>query len=140
VQVGRDDSALRHGRGSDLENAAHGHEMIEEGFALHGETREAVLDVVLHRARAEIAANGTRSQYLLERNADRNQVFRQIEQFAVLAVPADEPHIAIEDAEAVPDLIERGLEKVSIVLQCLRGIIEESQRRLAGYVAAPQQQ
>ena len=135
VEIGGDDAALRHGRRADFENSTHGKQMIEECLARHGKPREALLDVILGRARAEIAAQSPRPQNVLERRADPHEVLGQIEKLAVLPVPADEAHVAVEHTEAVTDLIERRLQEIPVVLQGFRGIIKKPQRRLPRDVA-----
>ena len=76
----------------------------------------------------------------VERRADLAELGRQIEQLAELPVPADQPHVLVEHAQAVPHLVERRLQQVAVVLQRLGGIVEQAQRRLAAGVAPAQQQ
>ena len=126
VEIGRDDATLRHRRGADFEDATRRREVFQKGFTTHRELQEALADVGFDRARAEVAALGAVTQDLLQRHADLSEVSREVQEFAVLAVPADQAHVAVEHAEPVAHLIERRLKKVAVVLERLGSIVEQS--------------
>ena len=103
---------------------------------LHQPIGDKLIDVAV----AEVAALGARAQNAVERRADLTELGRQVEQLAELAVPADQPHVLVEHAQAVAHLIERRLQQIAIVLQRLGGVVEQAQRGLAAGVATTQQQ
>ena len=104
------------------------------------ELHQPVGDELVDVAGAEVAALGAGAQDPVERHADPAQLRRQVQQLAELPVPADQPHVLVEHAEAVAHLVERRLQQVAVVLQRLGGIVEQAQGRLAAGVAAAQQQ
>ncbi len=63
-----------------------------------------------------------------------------MQQEAELAVPADEPEVAIEHRDPLRHLIERGLEEVAVVLDRGRGLVEKLEGALGRGVASLQQQ
>ena len=103
---------------------------------LHKPVGDELVDV----AGAEVAPLGAGAQDAIERRADAAELRRQVQQLAKLPVPADQPHVLVEHAEAMPHLVERRLQQVAVVLQRFGGIIEQAQGRLAAGVAAAQQQ
>ena len=58
---------------------------------------------------AEVAAVGAEAQDFIERYAHTPEIGRQVEELAILPVPADQPHVLVEHAQSMPHLIERGL-------------------------------
>ncbi len=87
-------------------------------------------------ARAEVTALRARAQDAIERSADPSELGREIEKLAELPIPANELHVPVEHAQAVPHLIECGLQQVAIVLERLRRIVEKLERGLASRMAA----
>jgi hypothetical protein len=77
---------------------------------------------------SDVAAFHEQAQDLVERHADLAELVRQVEQRAVLPVPAGEAQIAVEDGDALLHLVERDLEEVAIVLQRLGGIVQQAVR------------
>ena len=106
----------------------------------HREPHQPVGDQLVDRPVAEVAALRAGAQDSVERHADAAELRRQVQQLAELPVPADQPHVLVEHAEAVAHLVERRLQQVAVVLQRLGGVVEQPQRRLAADIAAPQQQ
>ena len=83
---------------------------------------------------------GEVAQDLVERDADLAHLVGQVEQRAVLPVPAGQPEILVEDGDALLHLVERDLQQVAIVLQRLGGVVEQPERVLWFAVAALEQQ
>ena len=115
-------------------------ELLLEGLMGDGELHQPVGDQLVDVAGAEVAALGARAQDAIERCADPTELGRQVEKLAELPVPADQLHVLVEHAQAVPHLVERRLQQVAIVLQRLGGIVEQLQRGMAAGIAAAQQQ
>ena len=92
--------------------------------------------MVFNRTRAEIAAFRAPSQHLVERDADAAHVRRQPQNVAELAVPGDQLHVLVEDAKAVAHLIDRRLQQIAVVLNSLRRVVEQAQRRWPRHGAA----
>ena len=65
---------------------------------------------------------------------------RQAEQFAELMIGADQLQIHVEHGNALPHMVERGLQDLAIEVQRGVGIVQQFQRGLGGDGALAQQQ
>ena len=126
VGIGRDDAAVRHRVGAQLDDAAAGLQFHLPGRAEGG---HAVEDGDL-RVRRDVAAPRQMPQDLVERDADLAHLVGQVEQHAVLPVPAGQAEILVEDGDALLHLVERDLQEVAIVLQRLGRVVEQPERVL----------
>ena len=136
VGIGGDHPPVRHRIGAQFQRAAAGRQ-------LHLPRSRKGRQPIQHRhsaRRRDITARGKEIEDLVERHADLSHMVGQIEQGAVLPVPADQPEIAIEDGNALLHLVERRLQQVAIVLQRLRRIVEEPERILGIAVVAAKKQ
>ncbi len=102
--------------------------------------REPLAHERVDRARAERALFGIVADDLFERDADAGQLRRQVEDFAELAVPADQPHVLVVDGDALAHMVERGLQDFAVVVDRRVGVVEQLQRRLGRDRALAQQQ
>src|SRR6185437_12088836 len=75
-----------------------------------------------------------------QRDAERRQFMRQVEDFAELTVPADEGELLVEHRDALTDVIERGLENFAVVVDRRTGVVEQLERRLGGERALADQE
>ena len=75
-----------------------------------------------------------------ERDADLHDMGGQIENLAELAVRADQLQFRIEYRDALPDVIERGLQNLAVEMQRGMGVVEQLERRLGGDRALAQEQ
>ena len=131
---------MRHARGAEFKNAVAAAEPFLEGLSRHCEQCQAVGDDFIDVTVAEVAAFGAAAQDLVQRNADPAEFGRQVEQLTELPVPADQAVATIEHGDAVADLGKGGLEQIAVVLQGLRGVVEQLQRGLAADVTTAQHQ
>ena len=92
------------------------------------------------RLRRDVAALGEVAQDPVERDADLAHLVGQVEQRAILPVPAGQPEILVEDGDALLHLVERDLQQVAVVLQRLGGVVEQAERVLRRAVVALEQQ
>ena len=60
-----------------------------------------------------------------ERDADAGQFVRQIEDVAKLPVPADQRQPLVEYGDALPHVIERGLQHFAVVVDRGIGVVEK---------------
>ena len=72
-------------------------------------------------------ARTEKTEDVVKRNADPAHLVRQVEQKAVLPVPAGQPEILVEDGDALFHLVECDLQKVAVVLQRLGRVIEQAE-------------
>ena len=77
---------------------------------------------------------------MVERGADPGELRRQCKDFTELAIPADEVQILVEHCNALPHMVERGLQDLAIVMNSGVGVVEELERRLGRYRALAQQE
>ena len=99
-------------------------------FELHLPGADEAGQPVEHRhalIRADVAALGQKAQDVVERDADLAHLVGQVEQHPVLAVPADQAKIPVEDGDALFHLVERDLQQVAIVLQGLGGVVQQAE-------------
>ena len=75
-----------------------------------------------------------------KRNPDLHQMRRQPEDIAELPVRADQLQIGVEHRDALPHMVERGLQYLAVEMQRGVGIVEQFQRGLGGHGALAQQQ
>ena len=83
---------------------------------------------------------GDMAQDLVERDADAGEPVRQIEDFAELPVPADQLQLLVEHGDALPHVVERGLQDFAIVVDRGVGVVEQLERGLGRDRALAQQQ
>ena len=86
------------------------------------------LRIVTRASGRDVAALGQVAQDLVERDADLAHLVGQVEQRAVLPVPAGQPEILVEDGDALFHLVERDLQQVAVVLQRLGRVVEQAER------------
>ena len=137
VGVGHNDAALGHGVDPHFDHAAIHVALVK---ALH---RKLVFDdpvgdelfddggVLVHSPRLE-------ADDLVERRAYARVVGRQHQDFAVLAIPADELHLLVEDSDALANVVKGALQQIAIVLNRLRSLVEQPQGRLAAHIETSQ--
>ena len=75
-----------------------------------------------------------------KRNPDLHQMRRQPENFAELPVRADQLQIRVEHRDALPHMVQRGLQDLAVEVQRGVGIVEQFQRGLGRDRALAQQQ
>ena len=80
------------------------------------------------------------SKNLAQRDPDLHQMRRQYEEFAELPVRADQLQIGVEHGDALPHMVQRGLQDLAVEMQCGMGIVEQFQGGLGGDGALAQQQ
>ena len=109
VGEGGDDAAVGHVVGAYLDHHAGLGEAFEERLA----AGDVALDLRLHEfvdfVGSDVAAPAVEVQDIGKPAADAQQVRRQVEDFAELAVPADQLQILVEHRDALAHVIERGL-------------------------------
>ena len=75
-----------------------------------------------------------------QRNSELDQMRRQAENFAELPVGTDQLQIRIEHGDALPHMVQRGLQDLTIEMKRGVGIVEQFQGGLGGDGAFAQQQ
>ena len=140
VGRGGDDAAVRHVVGAHLDHQPAIGEALEERFVVGDVVREPLAHELVDRAGAERALPGVVAQDLVERDADPGQLRRQVEDFAELPVPADQPQVLVEHRDALADVVERGLQDFAVVVDRRVGVVEQLQRGLGRDGALAQQQ
>ena len=79
VEVGGDDTALRHRRDADFQDAPRRLQMLAERIAAHRKLYHALGNLGIHLTGPKIAALGTTAQNLFKRNADPTEIRRQVQ-------------------------------------------------------------
>ena len=115
-------------------------EALEEGLGLGGVFGDAFGDEFVDGPGAALAVPDDVAQDVVERDADAGQFVRQIEDFAELAVPADQRQFLVEYRDALADVIERGLQDFAVVVDRRIGVVEQFQRGLGRNRALAQHQ
>ena len=127
-------------RRADFQHVVAGEEAQAHGFAVVDEGPDAGGDLILHLTGTIDAALRIEAKNRLKAHACDQALAGKFEEFAKLAIPADQPHILVENGDALTGEIERVLEKVTIVLEGGGGVIDQFQRRLPRHRAPAQQQ
>ena len=83
---------------------------------------------------------GVETQDVVEPGADPGKLRRQCEDLAELPIPADEVQFLVEHGDALPHMVERGLQDLSVVVDGSIGIVEQLERRLGRDRALAQKQ
>ncbi len=120
VGIGCDHAAVRHRARSQLDGPSARLQFDLPGLVV---VRQAIEKRRLG-AGIEIAALNEQVEDLAQRHANLAKLLRQVEQRPILAVPAGQPEIAVEDGDALRHLVERDLQQVAILLQCLRCVVQ----------------
>ena len=113
---------------------------LEIGLALGGVGGQALIDRGVVVAEAGGADRAEEFQDFPKRNSDLHQMRRQAENLAELPVRTDQLQIRIEHRDALPHMIERGLQHLAVEMQRGVRIIQQFQRRSGGNGALAQQQ
>src|ERR1700733_11141183 len=93
---------------------------FEEWLGLARVSGDALGDEAVGIFGVVLAVPGDFAQNLAERDADPRQFVRQVKNFAELSVPADQRQLLVEHRDALPHVIERGLQDFAVVMD--RGI------------------
>jgi hypothetical protein len=75
-----------------------------------------------------------------QRNSDLHQVRRQPQNFAELPVRTDQLQIGVEHGDALPHMVQRGLQDLAVEMKRSMGIVEQFERGLGRDGALAQQQ
>ena len=130
VGKGRDQAAVRHAVRTHFDHQAAFGEAFEERLGFATIFGDALGDKFVDASGVALAMLGDVAQDILERDADAGQFVRQIENFAELPVPADQRQLLVEHGDALPHVIERGLQDFAVVVDRGIGVVEKLQRRL----------
>ena len=141
VGEGGDDAAVRHAVGAHLDRPGRARRSARGTARCRRRSRASRSRTsVVDRAGAERALLGVEAQDLVERDADARQLRRQIEDFAELPVPADQPQVLVEHRDALAHVVERGLQDFAVVVDRRVGVVEQLERGLGRDRALAQQQ
>ena len=77
------------------------------------------------RGRAHLAALGVPADQVDDRAADVEHAVGVVEQLLVTAVPRHQPHPAVDHADALADVVERGGQHLAVEAQFLVGLVEQ---------------
>ena len=125
VRIGRDDAAVRQPRRTDFDDP-HRRMNAQPPRLLFVELAlDALGDEIVDRSRPVDAAFGVETHDLVKADAGPQQRRRHVEQVAELAVPADQPEVAVEDGDSLARMIECVLQQVAVGLQRRRGVVDE---------------
>ena len=83
---------------------------------------------------------GVETKDVVEPGADPGELRRQCENLAELPIPADEVQLLVEHGDALPHMVERGLQDLAVVVDGRIGIVEQLERRLGRDRALAQKQ
>src|ERR1019366_6435970 len=139
VGEGGNDAAVRHGVGAHLDHHVL-REALEERLVAGNVALDLRLHEVLDALGVDMAAPVVEAQNVGKPAADADKARRQIEDFAKLAVPADQLQVLVEHRDALAHVIERGLQDFAVVLDRGVGVVEQLQGRLGRDRALAQQQ
>src|SRR5215471_19616509 len=128
VRVGRDDAAVWHAVGANLDHQAL-REALQEGLIAGDVALDLHANEFLNVRRSNVAARAVETQNVGEPNTHANQAWRQIEDFAELPVPADQLQFLVKYGDALAHVIKRRLQNLAVVLNCRIGVVQELQRR-----------
>ena len=140
VGEGDDEAAARHPVGADLDHHVAVGQALQIGLALGGVGGQPSLQQRVGVAEAGRADGSHEFEDFPQGDADLHQMRRQRENFAELAVRADQLQIGVEHRDALPHMVERGLQDLAVEMQRGMGIVEQLQRGLGGDGALAQQQ
>ena len=140
VGEGRDEAAVRHAVGAHLDHQAALGEALAERLAAGEIAIEPRADRVIDRFGVAAGAPGIVAQDFVEPGAAADQARRQVENVAELPVPADQSQILVEHRDALPHVVERGLQDFAVVLDRRVGVVEQLERRLGRDRALAQQE
>src|ERR1700728_344132 len=129
VGEGRNQAAIGHAVGANLDDQAAFGEAFEEGLAFAGVFGNALGHLPVEARRVARALRDM-AEDLVERDADAGEPVRQIEDLAELAVPAEQRQLLVEHRDPLPDVVERGLQNLAIVVDRRIGVVEKLERIL----------
>ena len=116
IGEGYNHAAIGHGIGANLQHRAGA--MHRFRVCLH--THDKAINTFQHHfvdlAFAELAAGGVMPKHFVQGHAHPAEVCRQTQQYAELAVPADQAQILVKHGNALAHLVEGRLQQVAVVL------------------------
>jgi hypothetical protein len=140
VRKGGYDPAVRHWIRTHFHDQIAVGKTLQERFAVVHVPREPLAHERVSRLFIGGAPLGVEAQDVVERSADPGELRRQCEDFTELAIPADEVQILVKHRNALPHMVERGLQDLAIVMNSGVGVVEELERCLGRYRALAQQE
>src|SRR3974390_79317 len=110
-----DDAAIRHTIGAHLD-----HDALGESFKEWLVARHVAFDLRLHEVldalRSFVTAPAVEAQNVGQSNAGTDQARWQVENFAELAIPADQLQVSVEHRDTLTHVIKGGLQDFTVVL------------------------
>ncbi len=107
----------------DLAVGAHALEHVRRARA---QVLQPAFDVRLGVARPHLAAGGVPAQQVGDRPADVEHAVGVVEQLLVAAVPGDKPHLRIDHAHPLRDVLEGGGQHLAVVAQGVAGFVQQA--------------
>ncbi len=140
VGKGDDKTAAGHPVGAHLDHHVPIGQTLQIGLALGGIGGQPPFhqSILL----AEVRRRDGRHEFkdFAQGNPDLDQMRRQAQDFAELAVGADQLQVGVEHGDALPHMVQRGLQYLAVEMQRGVGVVEQFQRGLGGDGALAQQQ
>ena len=140
VGEGDDEIAARHPVGAHLDHHVAIRQTLQIRLALGGVGGQPPFHQRVALVEGRRADRAHEFEDFPQRDPDLHQMRRQPEDFAELPVRADQLQIRVEHGDALPHMVQRGLQDLAVEMQRGVGIVEQFQRGLGGDGALAQQQ
>ena len=125
VGEGDDETAARHPVGADFNDHVAVGQALQVGRAFGGVGLQPSLQQRVGIALVGRADSAHEFQDFLQRDAELYQMRRQREDFAELGVRADQLQIGVEHRDALPHMVQCGLQDLAVEMQRGVGIVEQ---------------